>query len=198
MDRRTWKEPVDQRIVAEGVYLAHRDLLRAERADQLLIAVHAGALWITQDGISGDVVIQAGEWHRLQGDGVVIANALSPASLTISAPLGASRRWEIERIAAHGPRTRVSGRKSGHRLMRGLTAAWLRLYRAGTSAARRATASMQRAQAVEDIARLAAQLDRRTRKDIGLEGYVPAYAERAERFRWLHDMHGAPRNSSFL
>ena len=198
MDRRTWKEPVDQKIVAEAVYLEYRDLMRVERADQLPIAVHAGALWITQDGVSGDVVIGAGKWHRLQGDGLVIANALSPTSLTISAPLGAPRRWEIDRIAAHGPRTRISGRKNGSRLVRRLTASLLRLYRAGATTSRRLAASARQAQAVQDMARLAGQLDARTRRDIGLESYAPSFTERAERFRWLHDLHGAPRTSSFL
>lgn len=96
MDRRRWKEPVDERIVAEGMRLEQRGLMRITRGTHLLVAAQSGTLWITEEGNSADFLVTPGRWHRIQGDGLVIALALQPAVFTISAPLAVPDRWQIE------------------------------------------------------------------------------------------------------
>jgi hypothetical protein len=111
MDRRTWKEPVDERIVADGLFLEHRALVRIARGAGLLVSAHTGTLWITQQGKRDDIVLTAGQWHRLEGDALVIASALQAGILTISAPLAAAARWKIQRVSAAGMRDEVRSRR---------------------------------------------------------------------------------------
>lgn len=168
MDRRRWSEPVDERIVAEGMQLGHREMLRIVRGSRLLVSVQTGTLWLTEEGKPEDIFVTPGRWYRIESDALAVGLALEPAQVTISAPLAAPAAWQIERIGSDGtPAGRVSGRKRGTRIGRALTAVWLRLYRARVRAARRAVESSRHA----ELARLAAQLDRHTRKDIGLEQY---------------------------
>lgn len=43
----------------------------------------AGTLWITQDGDPRDIVLEAGQQHRRQGQGAAIVYALAPAQLRV-------------------------------------------------------------------------------------------------------------------
>jgi len=194
MDRRTWKEPVDERIVAEGVFLDHRAVLRIENGAGLLVAAHAGALWITEDSDRRDYVVTAVRSHRIERDGLAIVHALEPASVTISAPLGSAPRWTIDgREAGVSIAPRVRGGRTG----RDLWAFVLKMYRAGRHAARRVRASARAAAARERLASFAAQLDPRTRRDIGLESYYSP-TEQAEQYRWRHDFAWSMRDSRFI
>ncbi len=66
MDRRTWKEPVDERIVADGLFLEHRAMLHITRGAGLLVSAQTGTLWITHDGKLDDIVLTSGQWHRIE------------------------------------------------------------------------------------------------------------------------------------
>jgi hypothetical protein len=176
MDRRRWSEPVDERIVAEGMQLERHEMLRIAQGAQLLVAVQSGALWITEEGKPEDLFVTPGRWYRIESDALAVATALESAQVTISAPLAAPGAWQIERIGSDGaPAGRLQGRKRGSRIARALMAAWLRLYRKGARVARRAAESSRHA----ELVRLAAQLDRHTRKDIGLEHYGHWFPEQS-------------------
>jgi len=201
MDRRTWKEPVDERIVADGIFLQYRAVLRITDGAGLLVAAHAGTLWITEEGDRRDIVVTNGRSHRIESDRLVIVNALVPTSVTISAPLGIPERWTIDGKGPGGEasRIRIRPRKRGGRTGRDLWAFVLRCYRSGTRLARRVRQSAHDAELRENVAHFAAQLDARTRRDIGLEQYHSASpAERAEQYRWSHDHSWPARESRFI
>lgn len=194
MDRRTWKEPVDERIVADGVFLEYRGVLRIARGKGLLLAARGGTLWITEAGDRRDLIVTNGRWYRLKTDGLAIINALEPTSVTISAPLGIPARWRID-----GAGVSIRPGTRGNRAARNFWAWVLRRYRSGAHAARRVQQSVRDAQQRAEIARLAAQLDARTRRDIGLEQFYGASpAERAERYRWRHDLSWPARERTFI
>ena len=98
MDRRQWKEPVGEQIVAEGISLEQRSLLRITDGAQLVVTVQSGTLWITEEGNSGDYIVPPGRWYRVHGDGLVIGLALQPSVVTVSAPLAAAARWQISEV----------------------------------------------------------------------------------------------------
>jgi DUF2917 family protein len=203
MDRRAWKEPVDERIVAEGVFLEHRAVLRITNGAGLLIAAHAGTLWITEEGDRRDVIVTNGRSYRIKSDGLTIVNALEHAIVTISARLGLHARWTIDGATAIGLPNGVRIRPRSHdehgTVGRTLWAWVLRRYRSGAHLARRAQESVREATLRADIARFAAQLDPRTRKDIGLDEYYGSSpAERAEQYRWSHDYAWPARESRFI
>jgi hypothetical protein len=201
MDRRTWKEPVDERIVADGIFLEQRAALRITGGASLLVAAHAGALWITEEGDTRDVIVTNGRSYRIESNGLAIVNALEPTSVTISAPLGIPARWTIEGAAPGGVSNgvRIRPRKRGGQTGRDLLAWVLRCYRSGARVARGFQQSAREAARRADIARFAAQLDARTRRDIGLEPfYSPVPAERAEQYRWSHDYSWPARENRFI
>ena len=78
MDRRTWKEPVDERIVAEGVFLEHRGVLRITNGAGLLVAAHAGTLWITEEGDRRDIVVTNGRVRAGYRIGELLFGGLDP------------------------------------------------------------------------------------------------------------------------
>jgi len=102
MDRRRWNEPVDERIVAEGLQLGHREMLRIPRGAGLLVAAQSGALWLTEEGKPADIFVTPGRWYRIERDALTIAMALEPASVTLSAPLSSRASFAIERLSADG------------------------------------------------------------------------------------------------
>ena len=202
MDRRTWKEPVDERIVADGVFLEQRGVLRITNGAGLLVAAHAGTLWITVEGDRRDFVVKNGRSCRIESNGLAIVNALEHAIVTVSAPLAIKARWTIDGATATGLPNGVRIRPRSHdkhgTVGRTLWAWVLRRYRSGARVARRAQESVREAALRADVTHFAAQLDARTRKDIGLEPYYSASAaERAEQYRWSHD-YSWPRDSRFI
>lgn len=195
MDRRRWNEPVDERIVAEGMQLGQREMLRIARGSQLLVSVQSGTLWLTEEGQPRDILVTPGRWHRIKNDALAIGLALESAQVTISAPIAAPSTWQVERLASDGTTAaRLRTAKRGSRLGRALTAWLLKLYRAGARAARRAAEFSRHAA----LARLAAQLDAHTRRDIGLEQYGAFYPTRSEHFRWWRELRWSSRHGTFL
>ena len=61
--------------------------LRVEDGAGLLIYVWEGALWLTQEGDARDRYLPAGSWFRLDRDGVALAQGLSRAVITLTAPV---------------------------------------------------------------------------------------------------------------
>jgi len=121
------------------------DVLRIENGRGLLLAVRSGAIWLTQEADPRDFILDAGRRMRLDKDGLSVAYASVPATLTLAAPPGPQRG-------------------SIHRFARTALALWLRMQRAAAAIGRR----FAQAQRDEAKARLLARLDARTLRDIGL------------------------------
>lgn len=125
MDSRKWREPFDERVLCEAKPLARGSVLRLRGRDALVF-VHAGMVWLTQEGDALDHVVKGGQSLRIDCDGPVCIEALRPTLISISAPLEA---WTVE---IFGPRRKPL---RGPRFVRNARAWWLRFYRFGRRAA---------------------------------------------------------------
>ena len=72
--------------LAGCIALAPGDIFRVEDANELLVYVAQGTVWITEQEGDGDIVINAGDWWRLRRPGVAVAEALVPAVLMLTSP----------------------------------------------------------------------------------------------------------------
>jgi hypothetical protein len=77
----------------KGEYVVHGSLamtrgsvLRVEDGCDLLIYVWEGSLWLTQERDRRDRYLGAGDWFRLDRDGVAIAQATRRSTVTLTAP----------------------------------------------------------------------------------------------------------------
>lgn len=76
-------------------------MLKIEDGRGIVLEVKRGMLWLTQEGDTRDRYIAAGDWLRLDGDGLAIANALKRTVVCIAAAEGAdSRPPKLTRDAA--------------------------------------------------------------------------------------------------
>jgi hypothetical protein len=121
MERKLWNEPFDSQLIAEAMSLARGELVGIRGGRGAVVFVETGIAWITQDADRRDIVLEAGEWFRLDRDGTAVVQAQRAATITVTAPAGADAP-EIYR-PARGPR---AGRGTW---MRRLRAAWLQLHR---------------------------------------------------------------------
>jgi hypothetical protein len=120
MERKAWIEPFDARILAEGLHLERHDLVGVRNGRGALVFVESGTAWITQENDRRDVIVAAGEWLRLDREGVALVQAYKAATVTITAPLDGVER------AVFRPSAMARGRGT---FMRTLWAVWLRSYR---------------------------------------------------------------------
>ena len=58
-------------------------MLKIQDGRGVVVEVKRGMLWLTQEGDTRDVYIGAGDWLRLDSDGLTIANALKRSFVTI-------------------------------------------------------------------------------------------------------------------
>lgn len=70
-------------------------MLKVEDGRGVVLEVKRGLLWLTQEGDTRDRYIGAGDWLRLDGDGLAIANALQRTVVCIGAAEGADARAPI-------------------------------------------------------------------------------------------------------
>ena len=70
-------------------------MLKIEDGRGVVIEVKRGMLWLTQEGDTRDRYIGAGDWLRLDGDGLAIANALKRTLVCIAAAEGAGGRAPV-------------------------------------------------------------------------------------------------------
>jgi hypothetical protein len=190
MDRRTWKEPMDERIVADGVFLEQRAVLCITRGVAARSRARRHGL-DTEEGRLHDTIVKPGKWYRLQTDALAIVYDGDP-------PPSRSRRRSESRRAGRSraqPRTAgptactASGPASAAVVPAVTSGPWCCVaHRSGAGRARRGGQSVADAARRDDIAGSPPQLDARTRRDIGLEQFHSASpAERAEQYRWRHD-----------
>jgi hypothetical protein len=77
-------------------------MLKVEDGRGIVLEVKRGMLWLTQEGDTRDRYIAAGDWLRLDGDGLVIANALQRTIVCIVAAEGAHSRMPLLTRDAEG------------------------------------------------------------------------------------------------
>jgi hypothetical protein len=75
--------------------LTKGSMLKIEDGRGMVVEVKRGMLWLTQEGDTRDRYITAGDWLRLDGDGLAIANALQRTMLSISNAEGADARLPL-------------------------------------------------------------------------------------------------------
>jgi hypothetical protein len=74
------EEIMEQHAGSTSFKLARRALLALVDANGFELVCHEGELWVTADGLAGDVVLAPGERLTLRGHPRVVISALSAAS----------------------------------------------------------------------------------------------------------------------
>jgi hypothetical protein len=69
-----------------SIAMTRGSVLRIEDGRDLLLYVWEGGIWLTQQGDARDRTIAAGEWFRLDRNGLAVASALRRTTMTITAP----------------------------------------------------------------------------------------------------------------
>jgi hypothetical protein len=92
-------------VVQPAIAMTGGSLLRIEGGRGLLLYVWEGALWLTQEGDARDRHVGAGEWLRLERDGLAVASALGRTllSITAHAPERYARRISLKRAGSALP-----------------------------------------------------------------------------------------------
>jgi hypothetical protein len=106
-------------LVHGSIAMTRGSLLRVEDGRDLLVYVWAGSIWLTQEGEARDRYLAAGEWFRLDRNGVAIAYSMRRTVLSLTAPApefyarrivlaraGASA-MPVELYASSGARSRI-------------------------------------------------------------------------------------------
>jgi hypothetical protein len=103
------------------VSLARGELVGIRNSRGALVFVESGTAWITQENDVRDVVVEAGDWIRLDGEGVALVQAHRAAVVTVTAPADGAAPEVFRPGAAVRPQRGT--------WMRRFWAAWLRLHR---------------------------------------------------------------------
>ena len=74
-------------------FITRGRMLRIRDGAESLLCVHRGALWVTQEGDPRDYYLPAGSSLRLSSNGLAIAQATRPSSVSLSVaePVKAAR-----------------------------------------------------------------------------------------------------------
>ena len=77
--------PAPAAIAGSRHLLRKGELLRLRRAKGRTITCESGSLWITEEGIPGDVILGVGESYHFTGRGLAVIEAFRPSTAEISA-----------------------------------------------------------------------------------------------------------------
>lgn len=77
---------MDTTFSRTATYLPKGGLLRFVDAEGQGVAVFSGCLWVTQEGDSADVTLEAGESFVFNRPGLSVVQALAPSSLFVFEP----------------------------------------------------------------------------------------------------------------
>jgi Protein of unknown function (DUF2917) len=69
-----------------SIGMTRGSVLRIENGRDLLLYVWEGGIWVTQQGDPRDRYVAAGEWFRLDRNGLAVASALRRSTMAITAP----------------------------------------------------------------------------------------------------------------
>lgn len=98
-------------VALGAVPMARGSVMRIEDGRDLLIYVWQGGLWLTQEGDGRDRYVGAGEYFRLDCDGVALAQATRRSAVTLTAPAAEqfARRISLGQVELYSAaRTRAS------------------------------------------------------------------------------------------
>ncbi len=84
MDRHSRRETYDQRVVIDGEKLSGEATMTVRGGRGTLVFVKHGIAWLTQENDVRDMVVAAGEWFRLDRDGLTIIEGLPTAVVTLT------------------------------------------------------------------------------------------------------------------
>jgi hypothetical protein len=73
-------------LVQGSIAMTRGSVLRVEDGRDLVLYVWEGGVWLTQEGEARDRHVGAGEWFRLDRQGVAVASALERTVVTLTAP----------------------------------------------------------------------------------------------------------------
>ena len=79
-------------LVMPDLAMPKGSMLKVDAGRGIVLEVKRGLLWLTQEGDTRDRYIGTGDWLRLDGDGLAIANALQRTIVCIAAVEGADAR----------------------------------------------------------------------------------------------------------
>jgi len=93
---------MDSYLIKGSIGMPRGSLLRVEDGAGVLVHVWHGELWFTEEGSGRDIVLAAGQWHRLGRDGAAVAHAFQSSVLGLSAaePWTGARRVVLVRAGA--------------------------------------------------------------------------------------------------
>jgi hypothetical protein len=87
--------------------------IRLQQARGLRITCTAGTIWLTVNGVPGDIILQPGESHQLTGNGLALIESLGSGRIRLHKP---ERFRHLSRVTA------AIRRLIGHREKAGTTA----------------------------------------------------------------------------
>src|SRR5262249_49752864 len=97
---------MDGYIVYGATGMPRGSLLLIEHGRGMQIELWDGELWITQAGDTRDYVVRAGTSFRVEHEGIVLANSLRGARITLTAPAPASS--PLAAVLAESPARRAA------------------------------------------------------------------------------------------
>jgi hypothetical protein len=103
----------DEYLIEGALPLARREELRITDGRELLIHVWQGSLWITQEGDTRDIVLEAGDSFRLDRNGVALAKAWDDTVLALASP---HEKRPARDIAVRPPQAGAGRAPAGARL----------------------------------------------------------------------------------
>jgi hypothetical protein len=87
-------------LVAGCLPLDTGEELRVVHGKDMLVHLWQGSVWLTQEGDARDVVLTAGQWFRLDRNGVALARAWEPTVLALTSPHETSYARGVEVVTA--------------------------------------------------------------------------------------------------
>lgn len=117
-------------VVQGGLAMTRGSLLRVEDGADLLVYVWEGELWLTQEGGRRDTYLEAGDWFRLDRDGLTVLQALSRSVVTITSPspVQCARRISVLRVGTSVPVELYAADREALSLAQRLKRWWAGLY----------------------------------------------------------------------
>ena len=77
--------PASAAMAGSRHLLRKGELMRLRRARGRTITCESGSLWITEEGIPGDVILGMGESHQFTTRGLVVIEGFRPSTAEITA-----------------------------------------------------------------------------------------------------------------
>ncbi|MBE0615999.1 MAG: DUF2917 domain-containing protein [Burkholderiales bacterium] len=109
---------LNEYLVQGDLRLPRGGMLHIENGRDLLVHVWEGSLWLTQERDQRDIVLQAGEWFRLDRQGSCVLEATRPSAIALTSPHEHACAETIELLPAnsapgllpHRPQRRIAAR----------------------------------------------------------------------------------------